>query len=172
MRRIVLGVLFVQLILAVCIVYPAFADATAVVVVQPEPAVVQPPPVVVQPPPVVVQQPPVVVQQPPVVVQPPAVVVQPYAVVEGGVTIQIDPEDYYYQDKEVYYHHNYQSAKDVVVKTVPSEYRFVRSRIDISKVPRKHFRHPITVEKTETTKTQVAPISGTETVETTTTVTK
>ena len=156
MRRIVLAVLFVQLILAVCIVYPAFADGAAVVVVQPEPAAVQPPPVVVQP--------------QPVAVQPQAVVVQPYAVVEGGVTVQIDPEDYYYQDKDVYYHHNYQSDKDVVVKSVPSEFHFVHSKIDISKVPRKHFRHPATVEKTETTKTQVGPVSVEK--ESTTTSTK
>jgi archaellin len=57
----------------------------------------------------------------------------------------------------------------VVVKVVPSGYKFVHAKIDIAKVPREHFRH---VEKTETVKTKVNPESGAATIqkETTTTV--
>ena len=170
-RIVVLQVLFVQFVLAGVIAYPAFADDAPMVVVQPAPVVVQPQPVVVQPQPVVVQPQVVAVQPQAVAVQPQAVVVKPYSVIEGSATILVDPEDYYYQDGEAYYHHDYQADKDVVVKVVPSGYKFVHSKIDITKVPREHFHH---VEKTETVKTQVNPVSGAATVqkETTTTVKK
>lgn len=173
-RIAVLEILCVQLCLLGCLACPAFAQGAQVTVVQPAPVAAQPAQVVVQPAPVVVQP-------APVAVQPTTVVIQPYPVLEGSDSILIDPEDYYYQDKDIYYHHTYQTDKDVVVTTVPTEYHFVHSRIDISKVPQKHFRHPQRtaaspreVEKTESTTTQVNPVSGTASVEkeTTTTVRK
>jgi len=185
-RIVVLEILSVQLFLMGCIACPAFAQDARVTVVQPAQVVVQPQPVVVQPAPVVVQPAPVVVQPAPtavqpqvVTVQPQTVVVQPYPVLEGSDSIPIDPEDYYYQDKDIYYHHTYQSDKDVVVTVVPTEYRFVHGRIDVSKIPQKHFRHPPQrpgttpreVEKTETTTTQVNPAAGTASVEKETTTT-
>ena len=82
----------------------------------------------------------------PVVVQPAPVVVQPYPVVERGVTVLIDPEDYYYAYGPAYHHHYYDLRTgrymDVVVRTVPPGYRYIHGRLDIRRIPEKHFRHP------------------------------
>jgi hypothetical protein len=157
-RIVILEILFVQMFLMGCIVCPAFADGAPAAAIQLAQVVVQPVAVVVQP--------------APVVVQPAPVVVQPYAVLEGSESVQVDPEDYYYMDKDIYYHHTYTTDADVVVTAVPKEYHFLHSRIDISKVPQKHFHHPKhedasprAVEKTETTTTRVDPGSGTASVE-------
>jgi len=130
--NVVLEVLAVLVSLVTCITCPAFADGATAIVVRPAPVVVQ-----AQPAAVVVQA-----QPAPVVVQAqPVVVVEPYTVLEEGVSVQIDPEDYYYMDKDVYYHHEYQTSSDVVVKVVPTGHTFLHSRIDISTVPQKHFHH-------------------------------
>jgi hypothetical protein len=60
---------------------------------------------------------------------------------EGGVSVLVDPEDYYYMDRGAYYHHNYLSDRDVAVTAVPSQYRYLHNRIDIGTVPQKHFHH-------------------------------
>ena len=133
-----------QLLLVGCMAYPAFAEPLIRIEVQPRQVVVQPEPVVVQR--VVVQPEPVVVQRvvvEPVVVQQVAVVYEPYPVIEDGVTISIDPEDYYYLDGRTYYHHNYLSDHDVVVRTLPTGQKYLHARIDLSKVSANHFRHAV-----------------------------
>jgi hypothetical protein len=95
----------------------------------------------------IVQPQPMVVQPQQVVVQPQPVVVEPYPVMEGSTRILVDPEDYYYRDGEVYYHHNYLADRDVVVTTVPSRYHYLHGRLDMSSVPQKHFHHAANAHK-------------------------
>jgi len=75
---------------------------------------------------------------------------QPYTIEEEGTKLQIDPEDYYYVQDGVTYHHVYNADRDIVVQEVPREYRVVHHKIDLTVIPEKHFRHPRMVVRPST----------------------
>jgi len=127
-----------QLLGAVGLVSACWADPAIKVELNAPPVVVRP-----APEPIIVTEPRATTEviETPAPPPPTEVVYEPYPVEEDGVTVRIDPEDYYYIEGGHTYHHLWNSDRDIVVETAPRDYHVVHHRIDLDVIPEKHFHH-------------------------------